>query len=278
MVKASVLLYYNHVKMQTILLGPAGIGPKAEVATTFQYFKENKIKAAEIPFTYSIFLSNEDSKEVGKLAKKYNISLSIHAPYWLNLNSTEPEKIIASKERVLKCCERAHHLKASHVVFHPGYYGKMEKEETYNNIKKQILAMQATIKSNNWQVKLAPETMGKTSVFGSLNDILNLVKATKCSCCIDFAHLKARNLGTINYPDILNQLKQFKSIHCHFSGIDYGEKGERKHIPNETKYIKELAEHILNSKINCTIISESPDPIKDTLKTIKVFEELGYKF
>jgi len=264
--------------MQTIFLGPAGLGGKEEAPENLEYFRQNKISACEIAFTYSVYLNNKASKEIGKLAKKLKIKLSIHAPYYINLNSAEREKVVASKDRILKCCERAHHLNASPVVFHPGYFGKLDQKTTYDNIKAEILDMQDTIKANNWKVNLAPETMGKISVFGSLDEILNLVKETRCSFCIDFAHLRARNLGKIDYPEIFKKLKPFKDIHCHFSGINFGPKGERNHIPTETKYIKELAQHILKSKINTTIINESPNPIKDTLKTINVFTKLGYSF
>ena len=54
-----------------------------------------------------------------------------------------------------------------------------------------------------------------------------------------------------------------KKIHAHFSGIEYGPKGERKHLKTTPKFFKPLAEALLNSKRDITLICESPQPYKD---------------
>ena len=150
----------------------------------------------------------------------------------------------------------------------------MEKEETYENIKDAILDLQKEIKKNKWDVRLCPETTGKVNVFGSIKEIKQLVKDTKCSFTIDFSHLWARNLGKITYKEMLDNFKQFKTLHCHFSGIDFGPKGERNHKPVEKEKLTKLIKEILKTKHSVTIISESPDPVKDSLLGIKVLEGL----
>ena len=253
-----------------IRVGPAGIGGVKEAPKVLEEYNKQGIKAAEIPFTYQVWISNSQAKEIGKIAKKFDVKLSIHAPYFINLNSEDNKKIEASKKRVLDSCERAHYLNAELVVFHPGYYGKSSKEETYKNIKKEILEMQEIVKKNKWEVKLAPETTGKVNVFGSLDEILKLSKETNCSYCIDFAHLKARNNGKISYKEIVKRLP--KKFHVHFSGIEFTSKGERNHILTKESEIKELLK-----ALNCrdvTIINESPNPLGDSLKTKKILESL----
>lgn len=236
--------------------------------------KELNLSALEVEFTYGVRMSNSDAKEIGKLAKKLNISLSVHAPYYINLVSLEKPKIKASKVRILQSCERAHHLNATHVVFHAAFYGKREKQDVYNMVKKEIIDMNKIIKKNKWNTNLAPETTGKGSQFGNLDELLMLSKETGCSFCVDFAHLKARNNGVINYNEVFNKLKGIKHIHSHFSGIEWTEKGERRHLLTKEADLRPLLKHIIKRKKSITIINESPDPIGDSIKTKRIIEKL----
>ena len=173
-----------------------------------------------------------------------------------------------SKKRILDSCEIGHHLQARYVVFHPGYFGKKSSEETYKKIKKEILYLQKYIKSKKWNIELAPETTGKVNVFGSLDETLKLAKETKTSFCIDFAHLKARNLGNIDFKEVIKKLPK-KHIHCHYSGIVYGDKGEKHHKLVDFKEYKELINELKKQKVDCTIICESPNTFGDAVKMRK---------
>ena len=257
-----------------IRIGPAGIGGFNKIPKFLENYNKEGISAGEIPFTYQIWISNSQAKEIKLLAEKFNVKLSIHSPYYINLNSSEKEKIEESKKRILNCCERAHYLGAEYVIFHAGYYGK-NKDEAYEIIKKNILDMQDIIKKNRWDVKLTPEMMGKVNVFGTSDEILNLVRETKCHFCIDFAHLFARSNGTMSYNEMCKSLKEFKHIHAHFSGIEFGLKGEKNHKKTSEKEIEKLGEAIKDNHIkDITIINESPDPINDSIKTIDIFKKL----
>lgn len=257
-----------------IFLGPAGIGSGLE---GLKEIKKAGLNAAEVEFTYSIYMNEKTALAVGKFAKESGIKLSVHAPYWINLNSTEKKKVEQSKQRILKCCEIGYYLEANPIVFHPGFYRKMNKEETYENIKSAINEMQCMIKEKRWPVSLAPETTGKINVFGSLDEIGRLMHETKCSFCIDFAHLKARACGETDYEDILKEakgsLKNVKEIHAHFSGIEWTSKGEKRHILTSETEIKKLVKAVSKNKWikNITIINESPDPLGDSIKMKNIF-------
>lgn len=261
--------------MTNICLGPAGLGGNS--LDGIGHIRRLKLNCAEVEFTYGVRMSNQLAKEVGKEAKKQNISLSVHGPYYINLGSKEKIKTKQSKQRILDSCERAHHLGAKNVVFHAGFYQGRNKEEVYNIIKEGIIDLQRTIRKNNWDVDLALETTGKKSQFGDLDELLKLRKEVGCSLCVDFAHILARE-GKIDLEEVFNKLKLLKYIHSHFSGIEYTANGERRHLITEEKDIIPLAKEILKRKVDITIINESPDPIRDSLKTKKVFERLGYKF
>ncbi|MFW5990934.1 MAG: TIM barrel protein [Candidatus Nanoarchaeia archaeon] len=231
------------------------------------------LTALEVEFTYGVRMSNEKAKEVGELAKRHNVSLSVHAPYYVNLASPEKHKVKASKERILQSCERANMLGAKYVVFHPGFYQKMPPEEVYELVKGQILEIQEDIKANGWDVKLAPETTGKPSQFGSVEELMRLHKETGCHVCVDFAHLKARNQGDVDYNEIIEQVRTLGHIHAHFSGIEWGEKGEKKHLITPEDAIEPLARTVTENALDITIINESPEPIEDAVKMKEVFEK-----
>ena len=104
-----------------MIIGAAGIGGAKEAESNLNYLRENNLGAAEVSFTHSTYLKKEDAIRIGKIAEKLNIKLSIHGSYYINLNAIEKEKITKSKERILKACQIGEYLKATHLVFHPGY-------------------------------------------------------------------------------------------------------------------------------------------------------------
>jgi deoxyribonuclease IV len=258
--------------MTKILIGPAGSG--GSDLENFEKIKSLDLDAVEIEFTYGVWLTKEKAQKINELNKKLNLKLSIHAPYFINLNSEDKSKLNASKSRILKSCEIGHYAGAKQIVFHPGFYQTKSKQGTYSNIKEEIKELQEKIKERKWDVVLCPETTGKPSQFGSLNELIQLRKDTKCGLTVDFAHLKARNNGILNYPEIMKTLKKQIPFHSHFSGIDFGEKGEKKHLLTQDKEIKELLQNLIEHKISTTIINESPAPLDDALKMKKILEKL----
>ena len=261
-------------KKSKILFGPAGTGGSSDKG--FVEVKNLGLDAVEIEFTYGIWMTKDDALKIRELNKKLGLKLSIHAPYFINLNSEEKQKVGASRSRILKSMEIGTYLGADYVVFHPGFYQKTSKEQTYENIKVQIIKIMEEANVKGYTPKLAPETTGKPSQFGDLDDLIRMKKETGCSICIDFSHLKARYNGKITFEEVAEKISKTNlgPIHCHFSGIEYTEKGERRHILTEEKDIKELLSALKKHHIEATIINESPDPLGDAIKMKKVFERI----
>mgnify|MGYP001604597389 FL=1 len=258
----------------TIKFGPAGLGGVKEAVYNLEKYSELGLEACEIAFTYGVYIKKEeDAIKIGEAAKELGIKLSIHSPYWINLNSEDREKVEKSKERILKCCEVGTWIDAHRVVFHPGYYGKKDKQETYENIKKEIMNLQKEIKAKRYTPKLAPETTGKINVFGSVDEILKLSEETGCSFCIDFAHILARD-KKYNFEETLKRFSGYKELHIHFSGIEYGEKGEKYHKETPENDLKELIFNLPTDKENI-IINESPAPVKDSVSGVKIYEKIA---
>jgi len=256
----------------SVKFGPAGLGPVNTAEETLEKYSELGLKACEIAFTYGVYIKDKkDAERIGKKAEELGISLSIHAPYWINLNSAEKEKIEKSKERILKCLEVGTFLGAKKIVFHPGYYGKKTKEETYSVIKEGILDLQDKRKEKNYTPELAPETTGKINVFGSIDEIALLVQDTKCKFCIDFAHILAREKD-YKFKEVFSKFKG--DFHIHFSGIEYGEKGEKNHIKTSEKELKKLAENLPEDR-SIIVINESPFPVEDSVGILNIFNSIN---
>ena len=257
--------------MNKVKFGPAGLGSVKDAIKNLEEMHKLGITACEISFTYGPYIKEEECKKIKETAEKFNIQLSIHAQYWINLNSEEPKKIEMSKKRILACCKIGELLGVKYVVFHPGYYGKGSKEKAFENIKKNVLDILKEIEKNKWKIKIAVETMGKVNVFGSIEEIKKLVKETGCEFCLDFAHLLARSNGKMTYEEMVKEFKEFKIWNCHFSGIVYGDKGEKHHKVTPKEESKKLLKTLPKNK-EITIINESPEPLKDSVEALKIWE------
>ncbi len=267
-----------------IFLGPAGIplACNGNVLDGIKMVKDLGLNAMEIEFVHGVRMSLDLAKGVEKLSSKLGIKLSVHAPYFINL--CNPEKVQASISRILQSVERAHYMNACVVVFHPGYYGNSSRDKCKEFVISACEEMYKKMKKNGWDdVYLGMETTGKVSQFGTIDELIDISrKINGCIPVIDFAHIYARSGGRINYAGIFDKLSslKLKHIHSHFSGIEYGLKGERRHLPisQAGPDFEKLAKEILKRKLNITIISESPLLEKDSLVMKKIFENLGYQF
>ena len=259
--------------MSKIKFGPAGFGSVKDAVSNLETFHELGLDACEVAFTYGAYIKDkEDGLKIGKVVKKLGIFLSIHAPYYVNLNSKEEEKVEASKKRILKCCEVGSWLGAKRVVFHPGFYSGMESSDVVDKVAGEISEMMKVVKENKWDVELCPEVMGKKNVFGSIDEIADLVKKTGCGFCIDVAHVLAR-YGKYEFEKISDAFGA-KKWHVHFSGIIYGEKGERNHKVTEVRDWESVLGFLKKLDKDVVIVCESPDAVGDSVVGKKIWGNL----
>ncbi|GAA0724458.1 TIM barrel protein [Clostridium malenominatum] len=227
--------------MDKLLFGisglPIGDGTqKFTYKSGIEYLKKLGLDAMELPFVRSVNITNKNQHEVLKSKIDNEFYLSAHGSYFINLNAVEEEKQEKSLERIL---QGVHGLKKVHgrsLVFHPGFYLESSKEDTFNKIKENLLKLPYL------DVDYRLETTGKATQFGSLEEIVSLCKEVKtCKPCIDFSHLHARYNGALkSYDDFAKILQYIKDelgyealedMHIHISGINYGAKGEKNHLP-----------------------------------------------
>jgi deoxyribonuclease-4 len=255
-----------------IRVGPSGSGGKGYVEGV-RAAAAKGLGCLEVAFTYGVRMPRETAVAVGELARGLDIRLSVHAPYYVNLAAAEPEKVEASRGRILEAAHRAHLMGAGPVVFHPGFYLGRPEDRVYGLIRDEVLVLQEAVAKAGWRVRLCPETTGKPSQFGSLEEILGLAADTGCGITVDFAHLYARNRGEVDYAGVLSRLPS--SFHAHFSGIAYTDKGEKKHLDTTEAFFEPLAEALVRSRARATLVCESPRPLSDAVMMRRVLERLA---
>lgn len=268
--------------------GPAGIPIKCKGNTVegIRFTKKLGLACMELQFGHGIMLGDALAEECRKAALEEKIILSAHAPYYVNLLSSDKRKQGASKHRILETARVLHKAGGGRVVFHPGYYGELGKAQAFKVMAAQFDFLLKKVKAEKLNVVLSPETTGKLSAWGDLDELLEMAKKKKTSLTIDFAHLHARCNGCLKKEkDFLELLKKvekklgrkaLKNLHIHFSGIAYTEKGERHHLPvssNSPPY-RELLKALKRKRCNGTIISESPLIEEDALLLQKTWKKL----
>jgi deoxyribonuclease-4 len=234
-------------------------------------------------------MKQEDAESLGAEARKNDVLLSLHGSYYVNLCGKK-EVAEASKKRLVACATAANWMGAYVVVFHAGFYGRLEKSYAFRtcvNALKDIVATMNNLGIRN--VKLGPETMGKVFQVGSLDEILTICEEVEqTQLVIDWSHMHARRQGRFRKVDDFRAVAEeverrlgteaARTMHCHFSKIEYTDKGERRHhILDEARYgpdFEMLAEVIAEFKMRSVIICETPlldvDAVKmrDTYKKI----------
>jgi len=269
-----------------IKIGTAGIPHSAKGGSSIDGVKkvsELGLQAMEIEFVQGVRMSNETARELGKVAADLNISLSAHAPYYINLSSKESIKRKESAKRILDTLERGNEMGAKIIAVHAGYYSGEDAEKIFEIIKEGCMQILDKAKEMGIKTLLGLESGGKLSAWGRTRELARMHKEVKgCYPYLDFAHIFACNNGFIDYEKVLDKVQAvgIKHIYAHFSGIAFSEKGERNHLPimEGGPDFEGLAKELLKRKLPATIICESPLIENDALKMKSIFEKLGYKF
>ncbi|MDY7019062.1 MAG: TIM barrel protein [Chloroflexota bacterium] len=266
--------------MVDLLFGPAGVPRSAKDHSTesgIQRVAELGLECMELEFVQGVKMSEKTALSVGKLAREKAIALSAHAPYFINLNAQEPEKILASKKRLQQTIRIASLCGARSIVFHAAYYLNEPHQNVYDRVKTQLEEVISKLEASEKKVWIRPEVMGKHSQFGTLDEVISLSsEVNEIAPCIDFAHWHARTGKFNTYSEFTSAFEQIKNklgrtaldnVHIHVSGIAYSKSGEIKHLNlkesdfNYLDFIKALK----SLKIKGLVISESPNLEEDAL-------------
>ncbi len=257
-----------------ILFGAAGVPDSTPAASSLAALEEVRrlgLDALEVEFVRGVKIGPDAARELGAKARSLGLALSVHAPYYVNLNSAEPGKRLQSQDHLLRSARMAREMGARSVVFHAGYYHASTPAETLAAIKRELGQVLSILKAERNPVRMRVETMGKPSQFGSLDEVLTLCQELEgLAPCLDFSHLFARDGGRANsYLDFHRVLRKvekrlgaeaLRSAHIHLSGIEYNHQGEIRHLNlTDTAYrYDEWVEAVRDARVEGTVICESP--------------------
>lgn len=275
----------------SVRFGPAGIPVQCSGTSTLEGVRccrELGLDAMEMEFVRGVRMSKDTADEVGKTAKKLDITLSSHAPYYINFCSKEEQKISNSRRHLFQAAEAIHHARGRITVFHPGYYQKRTPQDAFTTAKRELSSLVQKLKQHNIKTVLGAETVGKKSSFGSLEENIRLSQEVdQIEPVLDFAHMLARGDYRIktadDYRQILsiveNELPGYsKHIHCHFSEINFTDKGERNHLPlgtNNKPPYKPFMKVLAENGYKAVVICESPKLDIDAQKMQQYYNKLS---
>lgn len=232
--------------------------------------------ALEIAWVRSVRVSEKTCAEIKSTAKEAGVQLSVHAPYYINLNADDDEWP-KSRKRLMDASRAGFLAGATDIIFHPGSYFGRPPEEVLQVAIPRLAGCVAELRQEDNLVRLRPETMGKGAMLGSLADTLEMAKSIDgVEPCLDFAHLHARaGDGSVNSYDEWTEAFQayrkalgkpaLKRLHCHLSGIEYSEKGERNHLllAESDFNLEALMRALMDAGCQGRIVCESPEMDKD---------------
>jgi len=269
--------------------GPAGFPPafkelERPIEEVPNYLHEEGLSAFEyqaVRWGPKPQMKKESAEKLGVNATQQDIWLSLHGSYFINLCG-DAETIEASKKRLIACVTAAGWMSAHMVVFHPGFYGKRSPKdalqccvEAMNEVIESMRSLGITL------VHLAPETTGKPSQLGNLDETLTLCEKVESTLpTIDWSHIHAREKGKLktidDFREVIDVIEKrlgsdaAKNLHCHYTRVEFTERGERcHHTMDEREYgpdFEPFAVLIAELGLKPVVISESPILDVDSLK------------
>ena len=207
-----------------------------------QWVKDRGLDAFEYSFGRGVNMGEEKALIIGEAFKETQVEISVHAPYFINLASTETEKASNSFKYILESASALKLMGGKRVIFHPAAQGKQSRESAVNLTLDRMKTLCDYVYANGFDNMLfCPETMGKLGQIGTVEEIAAFCKVDKIFIpTVDFGHVNAREQGSLrteaDYGERLDYLiselgeERMKHFHVHFSKIQYSEKGEVRHL------------------------------------------------
>lgn len=256
---------------------------KGSYPQAFNVLKEMNLDGMELEFVHGVRMSDTNRDFVKNMSKDFIITA--HGPFYINLNSQEEEKIDASLQRIIDTASVASEAGAFSITYHAAFYMGKDKETVYNQVKTQTKRIIEILENENINVWIRPETTGKATQWGDIDEIINLSKEfEQVLPCVDFSHLHARTAGEYNTYDEFskvlekmgNEIGQYalENFHGHLAGIEYTAKGEKQHLnlENSDMNYKDLLKAMKEFGVKGALVCESPN-IEDDCKLIKTYYE-----
>ncbi|MDZ4256680.1 MAG: TIM barrel protein, partial [archaeon] len=246
------------------------------------------LEAMELAFVQSVYI-REDAKarEVDTARKKAGIRLSVHAPYYINLNARKKEIMDASVERLYTACRMGGLCGAESVAVHAAFRHGDDTQMIKDKILEACHGIYDRLDAEGIAITIAPEFAGKVSQWGNLEEVMAIAAEERMGWCMDFGHAHATSGGSLTTraacDAILEKIENFdsrylKNMHIQACGITFTEKGEKYHTsfdsPESTLNWKAMLESWKAFGVGGICITECPGQEKDALLLKEYYENL----
>lgn len=254
------------------------------------HIQELGLDTFEIGWVQSVRVKEETCARIRETAEQTGVALSVHAPYYINLNATD-EEWPKSRQRLMDAAYYGNLAGATDIIFHPGSYFGNPPEQVLEVAIPRLRGCVDELRKADNPVTLRPETMGKGALLGSLEDTLTMAEEIEgVAPCVDVSHLHARtgDGGMNSYDEWKAAFAKYrkalgaralKQLHIHLSGIEYGPKGERNHLMLEDSDfdLKALLQTLFDLGCRGRIVCESPVMEDDALLIQQTWKKLAKK-
>ncbi|MBY0517765.1 MAG: TIM barrel protein [Bacteriovoracaceae bacterium] len=260
---------------ERLLFGTAGV-PNSTVKKNnpvegVKRIHELALDCMQLEFAHGVRMKEEVSSALRKVSYELGVPLTSHGPYYINLNAREQDKIDSSVERIIQTAKISDLCGAESMTFHAAFYMKDSPYDVFDLVEKSLNVIEERLSRLDIEIELRPELTGKTSQFGSLEELISLSKSVgSCKPCMDFSHLFARTGDVNNYDEfckVLETLKTelgpntLKEMHIHISGISSNSKGDLKHLNLEKSKFnwKDLMRALKDMDARGYVVCNSPN-------------------
>ncbi|MAW07808.1 MAG: hypothetical protein CME61_05940 [Halobacteriovoraceae bacterium] len=274
------------MKIDRILFGTAGVPNSTEKKNSpvegVKQIHELNLDCMQLEFAHGVRMKDEVSSSLRKISYELDVPLTSHGPYYINLNAREQDKIDSSVERIIQTAKISDLCGAESMTFHAAFYMKDSPFDVFDLVEKSLNVIEERLSRLDIEIELRPELTGKTSQFGSLEELITLTKKVNSCCpCMDFSHLYART-GKYNtyeeFCEVLDTLnnelgrRALDNMHIHISGVSSNSKGDLKHLnlADSDFNWKDLMRSLKKYDCKGYMISNSPN-LEEDAKMLKDF-------
>ena len=241
----------------------------------------------EMAWVNGIRMKPESADRIAEAARTHALELTAHAPYYINLCGADDvrarsiDRLVATGELAARCTARS-------FCFHAGFYGRLEPGQAERLVIEGLEQVMRRLRQSGVRLDVRPELTGKASQIGSPDDLLSWSERVPGVVpCIDFSHHYARHGGAHNdyaaFTDVLTQVRSrlgpaaLERLHVHVSGIEFGPKGERRHLPlRKSKFrYRELLKALRDANVSGWVVCESPEMEDDALRLKRAYRRLS---
>lgn len=281
-----------------VLFGPAGCGDEfyneghKGILEVPQWIKNKGLDAYEYSFGHGYQMSSDLALKAKEKFEEFDIKLSLHAPFYINFANPNNEMYMKTRGYINTGIKFLKAFGADKLVFHPASCGNLKREEAFNLTARRFEETFGELEAEGVLdgLFMCPETMGKTMQIGTYKEVVELCKLNKHLVpTFDFGHINSLEQGSLKTKDDYKRVLDFSienigfektnNSHIHFSKIQFGNKGEIKHLNYDDAVFgpdfDNLAEVLVEYKISPRVICESMSTMPhDALIMKKIYHKI----